>query len=133
MADESRLFVALYVDEDITNELAPALRECGFDAISVFDAGRLGMDDAAQLAWAAENRSALMTCNAGDFLRLAKAHADTKKTQAGISISSEQYGRRQFGQLLRQTLVRLKSVTAREPSTSLARRGLCRLGTLGRR
>jgi len=67
MADESRLFVALYVDEDITNELAPALRECGFDAISVFDAGRLGMDDAAQLAWAAENRSALMTCNTGDF------------------------------------------------------------------
>lgn len=34
MNDPARLFIALYTDEDITSELAPALRERGFEAQS---------------------------------------------------------------------------------------------------
>lgn len=34
MSDPARLFIAVYTDEDITSELAPALRERGFEAES---------------------------------------------------------------------------------------------------
>ena len=68
MADSPRLFIALYTDEDITNELAPALRERGFEAQSAMEAGLLNADDAIQLAYAAEHGMTLITCNAGDYL-----------------------------------------------------------------
>ncbi len=63
MADSPRLFIALYTDEDITNELVPALRERGFDAQSAAEAGLLNADDAIQLAYAAEHDLTLITCN----------------------------------------------------------------------
>jgi hypothetical protein len=36
---EARLFIALYIDADITYKLAKALRERGFDAISAYEVG----------------------------------------------------------------------------------------------
>jgi hypothetical protein len=41
MADSLRLFISLYTDEDITNELAPALRDRGLQAQSAAEAGLL--------------------------------------------------------------------------------------------
>jgi hypothetical protein len=41
MSDPAQLFIALYTDEDITSELAPALRERGFEAQSAAEAGLL--------------------------------------------------------------------------------------------
>jgi hypothetical protein len=53
MSDPAQLFIALYTDEDVTSELAPALRERGFEAQSAAEAGLLQSDDAQQLAYAA--------------------------------------------------------------------------------
>jgi ActR/RegA family two-component response regulator len=55
MSDPARLFIALYTDEDITSELAPALRERGFEAQSAGEVGLLQAADAQQLAYAAEH------------------------------------------------------------------------------
>jgi hypothetical protein len=64
MSDPARLFIALYTAEDITSELAPALRERGFEAQSTAEAGLLQTDDARQLAYAAAHGLTLLTCNA---------------------------------------------------------------------
>lgn len=94
----------MYTDEDITSELAPALRERGFEAQSAAEAGLLRADDVQQLAYAADRSLTLFTCNAAHFLPLARHYAATGQTHAGIIISSEQYSRRRFGELLRLTL-----------------------------
>jgi predicted nuclease of predicted toxin-antitoxin system len=119
MSHEPRLFIAVYTDEDITSELAPALRERGFDAISAYDADLLGKTDNEQLAFATKSDRSLLTCNASDFLRLAKIYSEESRTHSGIIISSEQYSRRQFGELLRQTLLLLNSLTADEMANNI--------------
>jgi len=42
---ETRLFASLYIDEDITSRLAPALRQRGFEAIAAHEAGLKADDD----------------------------------------------------------------------------------------
>ncbi|MBI5568178.1 MAG: DUF5615 family PIN-like protein [Chloroflexi bacterium] len=112
MTDPARLFIALYTDEDITSELAPALRERGFEAQSAAEAGLLRAEDASQLAHTANNGFTLLTCNAAHFLKLAQHYAETGQSHAGIIISSEQYSRRRFGELLRLTLRVLNTLSA---------------------
>ncbi len=104
MSDPERVFIALYTDEDITSELAPAVRERGFEAQSAAEASLLRADDAQQLAYASEHGLTLLTCNAAHFLMLARHCAASGQTHAGIIISSGQYSRRRFGELLRLTL-----------------------------
>jgi len=101
MADQPRPFIALYTDEDVTSELAKAVRQRGFSAQSTAEAGMLNVNDEGQLAYAAEHGMTVLTYNARDFLRLAQHYASSGKSHAGIVISSEQYTRREFGQLLR--------------------------------
>jgi predicted nuclease of predicted toxin-antitoxin system len=114
MSDPARLFIALYTDEDVTSELAPALRERGFEAQSAAEAGLLHADDARQLAYAAAHDLTLLTCNASHFLRLARQYAAAGQSHAGIIISSEQYSRRRFGELLRLTLRVMNTLTVDE-------------------
>ena len=114
MSDSARLFIALYTDEDITSELAPALRERGFEAQSAAEAGLLRADDARQLAYAAAHGMTLLTCNTSHFLMLARQYAATGQSHAGIIISSEQYSRRRFGELLRLTLRVMNTLTVDE-------------------
>jgi predicted nuclease of predicted toxin-antitoxin system len=114
MAEAPRLFIALYTDEDVTSELAPALRDRGFEAQSAVEVRLLNADDSAQLAYAAEHDMALLTCNAEHYLKLAKQYAESGRSHAGIIISSEQYSRRRFGELLRLVLRLMNSLTADE-------------------
>ena len=114
MAAELRLFVAVYTDEDITSELAPALRERGFEAQSAAEAGMLNADDESQLAYAASREMALLTCNAAHFLPLAKRYSETRQPHSGIIVSSEQYSRNRSGELLRLVLHLLNSLSAED-------------------
>jgi predicted nuclease of predicted toxin-antitoxin system len=111
MSDSAPIFIALYTDEDITSELAPALRERGFEAHSALEAGLLRSDDTQQLAYAVDHGFTLLTCNASHFLMLARHYATTGQAHAGIIISSEQYSRRRFGELLRLTLRVMNTMT----------------------
>lgn len=108
---EQRLFAALYIDEDITGQLAIVLRQHGFMAMSVYEAGLDGVADETQLAYAAEHQMILVTSNRDDFLRLAHAWAAAGRSHHGILIA-QQYSKRQFGELLGLVLRLLNQVTA---------------------
>ena len=69
----SRFLVALYADEDVTTVLAPALRWRGYMAQSIAEAGNTERSDEAQLTYATEQRMAILTYNAQDFIPLARA------------------------------------------------------------
>jgi len=108
-----RLFIALYTDEDVTSDLAPALRRRGYTAESAAEAGNIGVPDEAQLSYAASRGMAILTYNAQDFISLARAWHIAGREHSGIIIS-EQFSQRQFGELLRRVLRLLDSVTADE-------------------
>lgn len=105
-----RLFVALYTDEDVTSELARLLRQHGFDAASAGDWNALELGDEDQLALATERGYALLTFNRDDFIAIAQRWFSEGREHAGIVIS-QQLGRRALGELLRQVLRLLDSVS----------------------
>ena len=113
MVQEAPRLVALYTDEDVTSDLAPALRWRGYTARSAAEAGNLGIADETQLRYAAEQGMALLTYNAQDFIPLARAWYMAGREQAGIVIS-EQMSQRRFGELLRRVLRFLTALTAEE-------------------
>ncbi len=112
-APSSEVFISLYTDEDITSDLAPVLRWRGYAAESAAEAHNLGLDDEAQLQYASEQGMVLLTCNGRDFIPLAQQWARVGQQHAGI-IVPEQFDRRQFGELVRQVLRLLDSLTADE-------------------
>jgi predicted nuclease of predicted toxin-antitoxin system len=108
---ESRLFASIYIDEDVTSRLAPALRQRGFEAIAAHEAGLKADDDELHLTYAAEHRMILLTSNRDDFIRLAHKWAAENRQHHGIVIAP-QFSDRQFGELLRLTLSLLNRVAA---------------------
>ena len=48
----SKIFICLYLDEDVNVLVADLLRSRGFDAITARDAGQLQTNDAEQFAYA---------------------------------------------------------------------------------
>lgn len=114
VTEQARLFIALYTDEDVTGELAPAIRARGFEAESAIEVSLLNADDKTQLAYAAEQGMAILTYNARDFLQLAKQYAEMNESHAGIIISSEQFSRQRFGELLHRVLRLMNRLTADE-------------------
>jgi hypothetical protein len=107
------LFVTLYTDEDVTADLAPALRWRGYKAQSTLEVDNLGLSDEAQLLFAAERGMAILTYNAQDFIPLARDWFLTQREHAGI-VLSEQMSQRRFGELLRRVLRFLNHMTAEE-------------------
>jgi len=106
-----RLFISLFTDEDVADELSKALRSRGFEAMSATEAGRREADDEDQLAYAAENGYAILTYNQAHFSQIAAEWARTGREHAGI-ILSQQFSTRQFGELLRRVLRLLNTFTA---------------------
>ena len=60
MNDEPALFVSLYTDEDVTNQLAALIRQRGFQAVSAIDLGMTERPDEEHLAYAAGHRMTLL-------------------------------------------------------------------------
>jgi hypothetical protein len=108
-----RLFVALYTDEDVSPNLAPALRRRGYAAQSTIEAGNIEVSDEGQLVYAAEKGMALLTYNTQHFVPLAEAWYLTGREHGGL-ILSEQFSQRQFGELLQRVLRLLNRWTADE-------------------
>lgn len=111
--DTSRLFVSLYTDEDVTSDLALALRRRGYTAQSTVEAGNGEFSDEAQLRYATESGMAILTYNIQDFVPLAQTWFLAGRTHCGI-ILSEQFSHPQFGELLRRVLRLLNRWTAEE-------------------
>lgn len=107
--------IRLFVDEDVWNGLAAALRETGYDAISVAEAGRKGFTDEDQLAHATVEQRAIFTHNVQDFAPLAETYFFQRVRHYGIIVAR----RFEKGELLRRTLALLDGLTAESLADTL--------------
>lgn len=83
----SRLFISLYLDEDVSALIGTLVRSRGLSATTTLAAGNTGKSDAAQLAFAATRQLAILTHNRADFERLAAEYYTQNQPHAGIIIA----------------------------------------------
>jgi len=106
----NRLFIELYLDEDVSVVAADLLRARGFSATTTQEAGQIGKSDSEQLAYAASRNKALLTHNRADFETLAKEYFSTGKTHSGIIVAT----RHPPSEIVRRLLLILNRVTSDE-------------------
>ena len=106
----SRLFIELYLDEDVHVNVAELIRRRGFAAITARDAGMLRAKDSSQLAYAVAHEKAILTHNRNDFLRLAQEYDVARQEHWGIIIAR----RRTVPEIVQRAIMLLNSVTADE-------------------
>jgi predicted nuclease of predicted toxin-antitoxin system len=78
----------LYLDEDLSPQIARRLREAGLDAVSAIEAGNVQLSDREQLRWAAAEGRALVTRNVRHFVVLARDAIARQEPHAGIILCS---------------------------------------------
>lgn len=106
----NRLFIELYLDEDVDVLISTLAHARGFTAITARDAGQLHKSDAEQLQYAASQHKTLLTHNRTDFEALAESYFRTGKTHYGIIFAV----RRPPHEIARRLFSILNSVTADE-------------------
>ena len=97
MATEENL-IRLLIDEDVWLGLAAALREKGFDAIHVYEVGRGSLNDREQMAFAVQQRRAVLTHNKRHYIPFVAEYYWAGKIHYGVLVI-DQLPR---GELLRQ-------------------------------
>jgi predicted nuclease of predicted toxin-antitoxin system len=111
----SRLFVSVYLDEDVDVLLAELVSAKGYVALTTRDAGNRSRPDDEQLMFATSRGMAIVTHNFSDYAALSKEYANTGKRHCGIILTS----RRDVFSLARRLLVILDDTTADEMDNSL--------------
>jgi len=84
----TRLFIELYLDEDVSALLLKLLRSRGFIATSALEAGLLGNNDETQLAYAVSQHRTLISHNRIHFEALAKEYFVDGRKHYGIIIAA---------------------------------------------
>jgi hypothetical protein len=93
------LFVCLYLDQHVNVQLAVDLRARGYDVLTTQDAGNEEASDDVQLAFATDQRRAILTFNIRDFAPLHEQWQNEGRNHGGIVVS-RQMGHRTYGLLL---------------------------------
>jgi predicted nuclease of predicted toxin-antitoxin system len=106
----SRLFIEVYLDEDVDVLVADLLRARGFIAETTRDAGNRGASDSSQLSYAVSAQKTLLTHNREDFEALATSYFTAGQAHCGIIIAV----RRPAHEITRRLLAILNQVTADE-------------------
>lgn len=83
----NRLFVELYLDEDVDVLVDELLQVRGFVATTARAEGRLHDEDAEQLAFAVSRHKALLTHNRSDFETLAAEYFATGREHYGVVLA----------------------------------------------
>lgn len=83
----NRLFIELFLDEDVDVLVATLLRAQGFVAVTTQEARQMGNDDDEQLAYAVSQQQTLLTHNRDHFVALAREHFTTGAKHYGIIIA----------------------------------------------
>jgi predicted nuclease of predicted toxin-antitoxin system len=83
-----KLFIELYLDEDVSVLLAKLLRARGFEVITTRDAKMLGASDKEQLEYAIRKEKVLLTHNRLHFEKFHKEYLRENKEHYGIIIAS---------------------------------------------
>lgn len=115
MENDASLFIRLYIDEDVHESAAPALRRHGYDVLTVREAGRRAFSDSEQLAYAAEQNRALFSFNVTDYIALHLAYLSQEREHAGIIISKQI----SIGETVRRLLILLNQSSADEMHNQL--------------
>jgi len=106
----NKLFIELYLDEDVSVLVAELLRARGFMATTARDAGQLEKSDAEQLAYAVSQSKALLTHNRVDFEALARTYFETEQSHYGVIVAA----RHTPSEIVRRLLLVLNDITADE-------------------
>ncbi len=106
----NRVFIELYLDEDVNVAVRDLLHARGFNVITTTQAGQAGRTDTEQLAYAASHRRALVTHNRVHFEALALEYFTTGKNHWGITIAVQ----RPPEQIVERLLAILNQITADE-------------------
>jgi predicted nuclease of predicted toxin-antitoxin system len=109
------LFIRLYIDEDVHESIAPALRRHGYDVLSVREAERRGFSDAEQLAYAVAEGRVLFSFNAADYMALHLEYLSHGQEHAGIVISKQV----PISETVHRLLILLDQVSAEEIKNQL--------------
>lgn len=110
-----RLFIELYLDEDVDVLVAELLWGRGFDVLTTRKADCLGESDEDQLALAVSHGRALVTHNRADFEELAQKYIMTEREHYGIILAT----RRQPYEIVRRLPKILNHLTADEMRNQL--------------
>ena len=110
-----RLFIALYLDEDVDIVIAAMLRARGFQVTTTLAEGNLGANDDDQLAYAAGKQMVLLTHNRQDFEKLFQAYASSRRSHSGVIVAI----RRPAREIVRRLIVILNRVAADEMDNQL--------------
>ena len=94
----------IYIDEDVHDGLAAALRQEDFDALSAREAGRKQLSDSQQLEFAISQGRAIVSFNLADYEALAEQYFLEGKDHYGIVVSP----RRNFRETLQRLLKLLR-------------------------
>ena len=108
--DFQLLYMRFYFDEDVSVDIAANLQQRGFDVLTVRDAGRLQLDDATQLAFAAATGRVMVTHNRQDFELLHAGYLADQRLHFGIIAAK----RRPNDDLVVGKLLRLLDTVTRE-------------------
>ncbi len=111
----SRLFISLYLDEDVSVLIARLLRSRALAVLTTTEAGQRCKTDAEQLAFATDRQMAILTHNHADFEELARQYASAGQTHCGIIVAV----RRSPYEIVRRLLVLIDQVTADEMDNQL--------------
>ncbi|MGD0089271.1 MAG: DUF5615 family PIN-like protein [Planctomycetota bacterium] len=106
----NRLFISLYLDEDVSALVAKLLQARGFVAVTTQEAGRLARGDEEQLEFACRHGHALLTHNRRHFEELAVSYSSAGRSHSGIIIAV----RRRPHEIVGRLLAVLNQVTADE-------------------
>jgi len=88
--------VKVYLDEDLSPEIAELLRRRGMDATSAQDVGNTQLIDRAQLEYATREGRAIVTANVVDFIQLAHEAVATNARHGGIVLVPSSFRRDEF-------------------------------------
>ena len=106
----SRLFIELFLDEDVDVTLAQIIRSRGLQATTVQEVGRKGLDDDEQLEYAVAHQLTMLTHNRADYEELDRQYRKEERQHYGIVIAV----RRPLPELARRVMVLLNRMTADE-------------------
>src|SRR5215510_2648454 len=106
----SRLFVELYLDEDVDILVADLVRARSFQATTTQEARQTGKSDAEQFAYAVTQQKTTLTHNRIDFETLVQKYFTTGQMHYGVIIAV----RRSPYEIARRLLTVLNQVTADE-------------------
>lgn len=106
----NRLFIELYLDEDVSELVADLVRARGFTVTTTRDEGQIGSTDPEQFAYAVSQMKTLVTHNRVDFEVLAQQYFSSELKHYGIIIAVQ----RPAQEVALRLLTILDQVTAEE-------------------